>query len=68
MPGETSKERCPHCGSPLLYDGKQYRCSFVGGQTEKACSFGIDKPVGDLALGVMKARGAENAPTQKFSL
>lgn len=68
MPGEMSKERCPRCGSPLLYDGTNYWCSFVGGREEKACAFGIDKPVGDLALGVMKARGREHPPVPMRTL
>ena len=57
--GHTSNERCPRCGSPLLTDGNMYWCSFVGGRTEKPCSFGIDKPINDLALGIIKARGGE---------
>lgn len=65
---ETSKHRCLRCGSPLLYDGNRYWCSFVGGGREKACAFGIDKPVGDLALGVMLARGAEKPPVPMRTL
>lgn len=37
--------RCPRCGSPLLWDGGHVWCSFIGGYDEKACAYGIDKPV-----------------------
>lgn len=59
MPGEMTKERCPRCGAPLLSDGRNYWCSFVGGRREKACSFGIDKPVGELAMAVIRSHGRE---------
>ena len=64
MPGTFCDERCPRCGCTLLFDGSHYWCSFVGGRVAKACSFGIDKPVGKLALGIIKARGGE-APIAK---
>ncbi len=59
MPGKFCDERCPRCGCTLLFDGSHYWCSFVGGREEKACSFGIDKPVTSLSLGIIKARGGE---------
>lgn len=45
METETTTARCPRCGSPLLHNEGKYWCSFVGGDHEKACAFGIDKPV-----------------------
>lgn len=38
--GYFSDKRCPRCGSTLLKnDVNQYWCSFVGGQTEKGCTW-----------------------------
>ena len=35
-------KRCPRCGCSLISDGKLVWCSFVGGDGQKACSYGID--------------------------
>lgn len=35
--------RCPRCNCTLLTDGQQVWCSFVGGEGQAPCSFGLDK-------------------------
>lgn len=35
-------KRCPRCGCSLVSDGKHVWCSFVGGDGQKACSYGLD--------------------------
>jgi len=43
---EVTSHRCPRCGSPLIHNGTNEWCTFVGGYNgvyrEKACSYGID--------------------------
>jgi len=33
--------RCPQCGSPLITNGKNEWCTFVGGGGQKACDYGL---------------------------
>lgn len=35
-------KRCPRCGCSLVSDGKLVWCSFLGGDGQKACSYGLD--------------------------
>ena len=37
--------RCPRCGSALISNGTDVWCSFVGGNGQPACSFGLDYDV-----------------------
>jgi hypothetical protein len=39
------EQRCPRCGSTLISNGIKKWCSFVGGDQEKGCTFGIDGSV-----------------------
>lgn len=50
MPAEFSGHKCPKCGSTLLTDGQYLWCSFVGGDNQRGCDYGI---VGDLVPVVM---------------
>lgn len=36
------ENRCPRCGCQLVSDGKHVWCSFVGGDGQKACSYGLN--------------------------
>jgi hypothetical protein len=36
--------RCPRCGSSLIHQAGKVWCSFVGGEREKPCAYGIDSP------------------------
>lgn len=37
--------RCPRCGSPTITDGTIIWCTFVGGDFERPCTYGIDEHV-----------------------
>lgn len=41
--GDFCDKRCPRCGSTLLRNpkGKEW-CSFVGGGSERPCTYGLD--------------------------
>lgn len=48
--GEVQSRRCPRCGSTLITNGRVVWCTFVGGGTERPCTYGIDKqePFGEM--------------------
>jgi hypothetical protein len=38
-------ERCPKCGCSLLTNGEFKWCSFVGGDGQKACDYGLNSDI-----------------------